>query len=62
MKREDLLDRIKDLHKQARKEKSHYYVASILEECFTEISCLRFKMDLIKDAVNNLTVHKKAGE
>ena len=47
----DLLERIEDLHKQATKEKSHYYVGSILKECYTEISCLRFKLEMIKKTI-----------
>lgn len=37
----DLLDAINDLHKQATHERSHFYVASVLERCDAEIRMLR---------------------
>ena len=47
----DLLEKIEDLHKQATKEKSHFYVGSILKECYTEISCLRLKIEMISKII-----------
>lgn len=58
----DLLDKIKDLHKQATEEKSHYYVGSVLKECFTEISCLRFKLKMIKVALSQEIPQAKKGD
>lgn len=45
----DIVDKLKDLHKQATTEKSHYYVAQCCEEATEEISRLR---EIIKLVVN----------
>lgn len=50
----DLLDRMVDLHKQATTERSHHYVASILQEAIEEIARLRLseadlRLALIRD-------------
>lgn len=37
----DILDDLKDLHKQATTERSHYYVASCCERAIAEIESLR---------------------
>ena len=37
----DILDRLRDLHKQATTERSHYYVASCCEQAIQEIERLR---------------------
>ena len=36
-----LLEKINDLHRQATHERSHFYVASVLEECDKHIRELR---------------------
>lgn len=48
----DILERIRDLHKQATTEKSHYYVGATLKECYTEISCLRLKLKMIRNLID----------
>lgn len=37
----DILDKLKDLHKQATTERSHFYVAKCCEEAIGEIAALR---------------------
>jgi hypothetical protein len=37
----DILDRLKDLHIQATKERSHYYTGSCIRDAIAEISMLR---------------------
>jgi hypothetical protein len=37
----DVLDRLKDLHKQATTERSHYYVGSCVNDAIAEITSLR---------------------
>ena len=37
----DILDKLRDLHKQATTERSHYYVASCCNEAIAEIERLR---------------------
>lgn len=46
----DILDRLRDLHKQATTERSHYYVASCCAGAIAEIEMLR---TLWKDAVDD---------
>jgi hypothetical protein len=43
----DILDKLKDLHKQATTERSHYYVASCCVEAIAEITELRAKLAAI---------------
>jgi len=38
---DDILDKLRDLHKQATTERSHYYVASCCREAIGEIEALR---------------------
>jgi hypothetical protein len=47
----DLIDKLKDLLKQATTEQSHYYVASCCREAIAEIECLRAQRDLAEDAI-----------
>lgn len=37
----DILDDLRDLHKQATTERSHYYVAATVERAISEIESLR---------------------
>jgi len=37
----DILDRMRDLHKQATEERSHYYTAKVLNDAMEEMSALR---------------------
>lgn len=37
----DILDDLKDLHKQATEERSHYYTGSVVLRAITEIEMLR---------------------
>ena len=39
--KDDILWKLKDLHKQATTERSHFYVASVVEQAIVEISALR---------------------
>lgn len=48
----DILDKLKDLHKQSTKELSHYYVKDTVAEAIEEIKRLR-----IKDRASALAVH-----
>lgn len=38
---DDIIDRLKDLYKQATTERSHYYVAKCCEDAIKEIEALR---------------------
>jgi len=40
----DILDKLRDLHKQATAERSHYYVASCCGEAISEIERLRSEL------------------
>lgn len=42
----DVLLRLKDLHKQATVERSHFYVGSVVHEAIDEIERLRFEIDM----------------
>ena len=44
MKEENILLKLKDLLKQARNEKSHYYTSNLLQEAIREILVLRLKI------------------
>lgn len=44
----DIVDRLKDLHKQATTEESHYYTASVIEQAIIEIERLRHIINCIK--------------
>ena len=46
---EDIIDKLKDLHKQATTERSHYYVASCCKEAIAEIERLRADLMRIED-------------
>ncbi len=37
----DILDRMRDSHKQATEERSHYYTATVLNDAMDEVSALR---------------------
>ena len=39
----DIIDKLKDLHTQATKERSHYYAASVVREAIAEIEAMRGK-------------------
>lgn len=41
---EDILDKLRDLHKQATTERSHYYVAACCGEAIGEIERLRYEL------------------
>jgi hypothetical protein len=41
----DILDKLRDLHRQATTERSHYYVASCCNEAIGEIERLRAVVD-----------------
>jgi hypothetical protein len=40
---EDIIDRLRDLHKQATTERSHFYVARCCRDAIAEIESLRLK-------------------
>lgn len=44
---EDILDSLKNLHQQATKERSHFYVGRTCERAFIEISALRDRLQMI---------------
>jgi hypothetical protein len=44
----DIIDKLKDLHKQATEEHSHFYVASCVREAIDEIIALRAEVELVK--------------
>ena len=46
---EDIIDKLKDLLKQATTERSHYYVASCCTEAIAEVERLRADMMRIED-------------
>lgn len=45
----DILDMLRDLHEQATKERSHYYVASASEKAIAEIIRLRMALVQVTD-------------
>jgi len=57
----DILDQLKDLHKQATKERSHYYVGSIVEKSIAEITALRARVQQIGDEYDSLLRHLDSG-
>ena len=52
----DIVEDLRDLHKQATTERSHYYVAKCCERAIDEIETLRA---IISNAANNLTAAAK---
>lgn len=44
----DILVRLRDLHKQAVVERSHYYTGSVVHDAIDEIERLRAQIDLIR--------------
>lgn len=47
----DILDRLRDLHKQATTENSHFYVAKCSEDAIAEIDRLRALVKALADQV-----------
>jgi hypothetical protein len=47
----DVLAELEDLLKQATQERSHYYTASVLKKAIEEIAVLRWRLDVIKMAM-----------
>jgi hypothetical protein len=43
----DILDKLLDLKKQATTERSHYYVANVVDEAIAEILKLRLRIFLL---------------
>lgn len=44
MDKDDIITKLIDLHGQATKERSHYYVASVVREAMVEITSLRMRV------------------
>ncbi len=55
----DLIDRVKDLSKQEKEERSHFYVTSVLKEAIKEIKYLREMVAALKKIIPN---YEKEGE
>lgn len=51
----DILEKLRDLHKQATTENSHFYVASALEGAIAEIESLRETLKLVVGSRSNKT-------
>jgi hypothetical protein len=43
---DDILDRLRDLHKQATVERSHYYVCRCVSDAINEITALRKRLGI----------------
>jgi hypothetical protein len=43
---DDIFDRLRDLHKQATVERTHYYVGRCVSDAINEITALRTKLGL----------------
>jgi hypothetical protein len=43
---DDILDRLRDLHKQATVERSHYYVGRCVSDAINEITALRKRLGI----------------
>jgi hypothetical protein len=56
----DVLDDLRDLHKQATTERSHNYVAACALRAINEIECLRAAVDIARSAL--LRVEQKSEE
>jgi hypothetical protein len=53
----DLLADLKDLHQQATKERSHFYVGKCCERAIDEITRLRAALDLSRSALLTFERH-----
>lgn len=49
----DIIDNLEGLYTQATKERSHFYVADVVEEAITEITALRKKNSLLVERITN---------
>lgn len=56
----DILDKLRDLHKQATTERSHHYVAATCLEAIQEIESLR--KSLIEDVARILTTARETNK
>lgn len=52
---DDMLAKLKDLHKQATTERSHYYVASCCKDAIAEIERLRRQRDDLLSYLNGIS-------
>ncbi len=51
---DDIVERLRDLHKQATTENSHFYVAQTVVVALTEILALRHNLDYRKEQLEEI--------